>query len=336
MVDVVLGYMGALLASVFFGSNYVPVKNYPTGDGMSFVWVFASGILVIGFLSVFVIGEIFFVYSGLLGGSLWATGNLCVIPVVKMIGLGLGLLVWGATSLITGFLSGKFGWFGIDKRPVSHPIMNWFGIASIIVAMGVSFLIKPELNKKKEKEYAPLMAEKSIQHIVDEEVSIFDQVPKIYRFPLGIGLSLLSGVLYGVNLVPMSLWFQHPENKDKPVLAFVFSHFTGIYLYSSTIFIIYCIYKGVNSQTPKIYPQSILPSMISGAMWGLAQCGLMVATNMLGWTVGFPIGSAGPIIVSSLWSVLYFKEISGQRNIILLLGVFAFLGTGIALLASSS
>lgn len=32
---VYLGYIGALVAVVFFGSNFVPVKKYETGDGMA-------------------------------------------------------------------------------------------------------------------------------------------------------------------------------------------------------------------------------------------------------------------------------------------------------------
>ena len=31
-----LGYIGAVVAIVFFGSNFVPVKKYETGDGKSF------------------------------------------------------------------------------------------------------------------------------------------------------------------------------------------------------------------------------------------------------------------------------------------------------------
>ena len=37
----VAGYVGAAIAVVFFGSNYVPVKKFPTGDGMVFQWVCA-------------------------------------------------------------------------------------------------------------------------------------------------------------------------------------------------------------------------------------------------------------------------------------------------------
>ena len=157
-------------------------------------------------------------------------------------------------------------------------------------------------------------------------------------------------------MVPMMLWAQQQEDEGNTPgpLDFVFSHFTGIYLYSTVVFIIYCI---VN-RPPKIYPAAILPGMVSGmnlkirkrkekrkknglawvvlyiflfcfysssstilthcvgAMWGIAQCGLMSATQILGYTVGFPIGSAGPIIVSSCWSVFYFHEIQGTSPLL--------------------
>ena len=30
-----LGYIGAIVAIIFFGSNFVPVKSYETGNGMA-------------------------------------------------------------------------------------------------------------------------------------------------------------------------------------------------------------------------------------------------------------------------------------------------------------
>lgn len=30
-----LGYIGAIIAIIFFGSNFIPVKKYETGDGMN-------------------------------------------------------------------------------------------------------------------------------------------------------------------------------------------------------------------------------------------------------------------------------------------------------------
>ena len=63
-------------------------------------------------------------------------------------------------------------------------------------------------------------------------------------------------------MVPMMLWAQQQEDEGNTPgpLDFVFSHFTGIYLYSTVVFIIYCI---VN-RPPKIYPAAILPGMVSG------------------------------------------------------------------------
>ena len=41
-------------------------------------------------------------------GFLWATGNICVVPVIKTIGLGLGLLIWGSFNLLSGWASGRY------------------------------------------------------------------------------------------------------------------------------------------------------------------------------------------------------------------------------------
>jgi len=325
----VVGYIGASVAGIFFGSNYIPTKNYPTGDGISFVWMFSSGVLLVGISTIFIVGKSMFMYTGLLGGSLWASGNMCVVPIVKTIGLGLGLLIWGSTSLITGFFVGKFGIFGVHHQKIYHEAMNWVAIWLVVIAMGVFFFIKPTIEKRK---YEPIGDDLKggIQSVEDEEESILDRIPQKYKGMVGVGLSVLSGMLYGVNMVPMTLWAQEQDNPGP--LDFVFSHFTGIYIYSTVVFIVYCL---VN-RPPKIYPAAIFPSMISGAMWGIAQCGLMSATQILGYAVGFPIGSAGPLLVSSAWSVLYFREIRGMRNFGLLAGSFVFLLTGIVLLALSN
>jgi glucose uptake protein GlcU len=334
-VSIAFGYIGALLASVFFGSNYVPTKNFPQGDGMSFVWIFSSGVLVMGIISIFISGKAIFVYTGLIGGSLWATGNLCVIPIVKLIGLGLGLLLWGSTSLVTGFLVGKFGLFGVDKQSVAQEGMNWGGFSCIILAMVVFFFIKPTLQ---EEDSTPLLGKEANKYHIQEAAkektaSIWDTIPPKWKTIMGLLLAIGSGILYGVNMVPMTLWVQEQKkaNVQTHPLDFVLSHFIGIYLFSTVVFLIYCIVH----RPPQIFPQSILPSYISGAMWGIAQCGLMMATQILGYTIGFPIGSAGPLIVSSLWSVLYFREIRGAKNLLFLAGSFALLATGIALLSVS-
>lgn len=336
VANTIVGYIGAIVASCFFGSNYIPTKNYPTGDGISFVWTFSAGVMVVGLCTIFITGKSVFVATGLIGGSLWATGNMCVVPIVKTIGLGLGLLVWGSTSLITGFFVGKFGWFGVDHQEVYHEAINWVGIVLVVCAMGIFFFIKPSLEKKDYRQIAEKPVSGDIQ-VEEEEDSVLERIPVGVKYPLGIGLAVVSGMLYGVNMLPMTLWVQDQkkEGHNPGPLDFVFSHFTGIYLYSTVVFMVYAIYNAIHRRPPKIYPAAIFPSMIGGAMWGVAQCGLMSATQILGYAVGFPIGSAGPLLVSSTWSVAYFREIRGRRNLLLLACSFAFLLSGILLLAFS-
>ena len=48
--DATTGYAAVAIAVLFFGSNFVPVKRYDTGDGMFFQWVMASAIFAWGCL----------------------------------------------------------------------------------------------------------------------------------------------------------------------------------------------------------------------------------------------------------------------------------------------
>lgn len=312
----------------------MPTKKYPTGDGMSFVWVFASGVMCVGFISIFINGEAVFVPTGILGGSLWALGNLCVIPIVQSIGLGLGMLIWGGTSLCTGFFSGKFGLFGLHEDDVHHNGYNWGGIVCILCALLVFFFIKPELDEEKHS-YGSINGKDEECHDTPhhehrEEKKLLDFLPKKIQPAVGCLLGVFSGVLYGVNIVPMKLWSQDQNPPPKP-LAFVLSQFMGIYLFSTFVYIVYNLVK----RPPQIFPEGILPSFVSGAMWGIAQCGLMMATQILGFTVGFPIGSTGPLVVSSFISVVFFREIRGKKNLGLLFLSFGLLGAGVALLSLS-
>jgi len=94
-------------------------KRYPTGDGMFFSWlmsiaIFCSGI-VVQLVECYTEREDGsyhcpqFEPVAMLGGAVWATGNLLVVPIVKSIGLGLGLCTWGSINMFTGGCSGRRG-----------------------------------------------------------------------------------------------------------------------------------------------------------------------------------------------------------------------------------
>ncbi|KAK5576520.1 hypothetical protein RB653_007664 [Dictyostelium firmibasis] len=353
----IIGYIGSAAAIIGFGSNYVPVKKYPVGNGLSYAFVLSIGGLCVAFIAMMIHGTFVFSPVGILGGSLWAMANLLIIPIIKLIGLGLGVLLWSSIGIVIGFFSGKFGWLGLDKQIVTHDWMNWTGFAGIVISIFCFFFIKPSLEDDKPKidisnsgkGYFPEIEENEefpilrgslngdnpiiINRFKDSQEStetIFDKIPTKFKTISGISMSIICGILLGVNMIPMQLWKQsHPEASPFDI---IFSQFAGVFLFNAFIFMLYAMIK----KSPQIYPKTIFPSFVSGVMWGIANCGLMVSTQNLGYTVGYPISCSGPMIISSLWSVFYFHEIKGIKNLLILCGSFLFLISGIILLAFSS
>merc|ERR1719321_2476423 len=71
----------------------------------------------------------------MIGGATWATANLFVPFIIKRCGLGLGQLGWCVTNMLTGWATGAFGLFGIAKSSVTHPGLNYFGVALNVCAL---------------------------------------------------------------------------------------------------------------------------------------------------------------------------------------------------------
>ncbi|KAL9654031.1 hypothetical protein ABK040_011575 [Willaertia magna] len=152
----IIGYVGTFIAIIFYGSNYVVTKKYPTGDGVVLSWLMSNGILLVGFVSLALTtnNKLIFIPTGILGGSLWSMGNLMVIPIVKTVGLGLGFLLWSGSNLIGGYLVGKIGLFGIEREvidSVGGNVVNIFGIVGGVISMLLFFFIKPNKEEDAEK-----------------------------------------------------------------------------------------------------------------------------------------------------------------------------------------
>ena len=63
----------------------------------------------------------------MLGGALWATGSTLSVPVINLIGLSLGLLIWGSANMLMGWATGVFGLFvGSEHKDVlDKPLLNY-------------------------------------------------------------------------------------------------------------------------------------------------------------------------------------------------------------------
>ena len=125
--NVELGFLCALIAPILFGTNFIPVKRYETYDGMYYQWVMCVSIWMTGLaLQMLLFAappeqdghwvhgkwnataesgrvdaySLRFMPFAALGGFLWATGNVLSVPVINLIGLGLGQLIWGSSNMV--------------------------------------------------------------------------------------------------------------------------------------------------------------------------------------------------------------------------------------------
>ena len=109
MSDSAVGYGACLVAIFCFGSNYVPAKKVEVGDGVFFQFIMCNAIFMTSLPVLAVRDFPPFHALAILGGVLWCTGNMMCGPVIQLIGMGLGLLIWGSVNMLMGWATGTFG-----------------------------------------------------------------------------------------------------------------------------------------------------------------------------------------------------------------------------------
>jgi len=145
MISEGLGFLTVAISVIFWGSNFIPVKKFPTGDGVFFQWVLCSGIWTTGLIVHLSRGAPPFEPLVLVGGIVWATGNILTVPIVKLLGLGIGILLWGESCLLMGWATGRFGFFGLKAQSVSIPSLNYVGVVLAIISGFCYLFVKPNV-----------------------------------------------------------------------------------------------------------------------------------------------------------------------------------------------
>mmetsp|Transcript_10639 Transcript_10639/g.22616 ORF Transcript_10639/g.22616 Transcript_10639/m.22616 type:complete len:355 (+) Transcript_10639:241-1305(+) len=337
-----LGFATAAIAVLGFGSNFVPVKRFETGDGMFYQWVMCSAIFIYGVLLQLLLflhpyesdalppscanattlmltarpdaHSVKLYPFAILGGALWATGNTMAVPVINLIGLSLGLLIWGCTNMLVGWATGRFGLFGLEQEALADEGLNYAGVCFVLVALALYTLIRADAKAEVDDGLLLQVGEVGSSKPADAAMK------KSLKRAAGILLAMLSGAFYGSNFTPNTYMMEQKLGPAKP-LDYVFSHFTGIYLTSTFWFVVYCV--GMRS-APRIFPRLVLPSMLSGLVWAIAQTCWFISNDALSLSVAFPIITSGPGAVGAAWGVFVFGEIKGRRN-------FCVLGAALSL-----
>uniref|UniRef100_A0AC34RI27 Transmembrane protein 144 n=1 Tax=Panagrolaimus sp. JU765 TaxID=591449 RepID=A0AC34RI27_9BILA len=333
------GLIQLFSAVILFGSMFVPLKKYDSGDGFFAQWIMSVSILIVGF-GVFAWQSFIHFYPiAMLGGCFWAIGNCMAIPVIQRLGMALGILIWNSTNCLVGWTIGTFGIMGIEPRPASNLWLSYCGLVLVFIG-GIMFLFvknKPQEDDTKneatyqiyklndveqqengEKSY-PKFPQPVDGRLPDDDSDDYSDTSKWNRI-IGIIMALISGSLYGINVAPV-LYVQdnaHLFNGAPPEgLPYAFSHFFGAFIMCTTIFVIYALVK---RNKPVINPQVPIPALLVGLIWGIAQTLLLNATAHLSAAITFPICSMLPGCVASVWSIFYFKEIEGKKNLLLMSG----------------
>ncbi|XP_053114374.1 transmembrane protein 144 isoform X2 [Hemicordylus capensis] len=333
--ELTIGFTSSAVAVVLFGSNFVPIKKFDTGDGMFFQWILCTAIWIVSLIVNLIQNCPKFWPLAMVGGFLWATGNITVVPIVKTIGLGLGLLIWASFNLLTGWASSRFGWFGIDPEEVAKPVLNYIGAGLSVLSTILFLLVKTDVQSAlPSSESTPLIREHLVNTSIHSaanrsDVSWVDSFSPLGKRIIGCCLAVIAGILYGSSFVPVLYIKDHGRRNGTKYtganLDYVFAHFSGIFLTSTTYFLIYC---AAMKNNPKVYPKAIIPGFVSGVLWAIATCCWFLANRYLSAVVSFPIITAGPGFIAAMWGALVFKEIKGLRNYLLLLIAFCVILAG--------
>uniref|UniRef100_A0A672I020 Transmembrane protein 144 n=1 Tax=Salarias fasciatus TaxID=181472 RepID=A0A672I020_SALFA len=293
------GFAVNMVAVVLYGSSVVPAKKIDAGDGMFFQWVTCAAIWLVALVGNLLLNSPTFYPFAMLGGVTWATANSAVIPTVKAIGLGLSLLISGSFSLMMGWASSRFGWFGIEAQTVPRPVLNYLGAGKLLFSSRLC-------------------------SVLFFNTCIFG---RSILFPRGYLLAVAEGLLFGSTLIPILYIKNHSTHTDSVFygaslfeLNYLYAVCCGIFATSSVHFFIYC---AVMKNRARIYANSVLPAVLSGFLWAVASHCFFLANSYLGPIITFPITTAvsragagerealaGYGLVAGLWACLVFKEIT--------------------------
>ncbi|XP_020773279.1 transmembrane protein 144b isoform X5 [Boleophthalmus pectinirostris] len=317
----VYGVSANVVAVLLYGTNYVPVKRIEMGDGMFFHWVSCSAIWLVSLIGDLMLQSPKFYPLAMLGGVIWATGNIAAVSILKTVGFGLGIIIWGTSSLLMAWASSRFGWFGIAASPVSRPVLNYSGAGMCLLSVLILFFVKTDAQLHPPPESTPLLFDRRTNSgsfgPPCPEFWMDSIGPKSRRF-IGCLLAVLSGLLYGSSLVPILYIKSHSSCHDSIFhgasvydLDYIYAQCSGIFLASTVYFAIYC---AARSNRPRVYSRAILPGLLSGLMWTLATYSWSLANHYLSPANTFPIVNTGYGLVAALWGSLVFKEIKDFAN----------------------
>ena len=278
-----VGYAACVVASVFFGSNYVVVYGIDGAHSSAFFAACMSvGILAVGIITTLARGFPAFEPHAALGGGAWATGNIVSAMLIAKLGAGAAISIWGGVSLVIGWASARFGTFGAPKSSTTTDgDLNALGVVIAVISIALSACVVTEDGEHDGASSAAMSESEDVEREVERLLGESDDdagrgqyaplerggggrgrkssvsdIPTMSRRASEddwrrnapyVALAAASGVLYGVNFNPVeALRATASEGHHSAFeLDYVPSHFCGIFFATMTYFAAYYAYHVV-------------------------------------------------------------------------------------------
>ncbi|XP_069112739.1 transmembrane protein 144-like isoform X2 [Argopecten irradians] len=326
------GYISAAAAVLILGNVVVPIKRFETGDGLYFQLMFSHGALLVGVIVQLFRSEATFYPIVMLGGVLWITANLFMVPIVKAVGMAQGMCVWGICNMLSGWATGSAIIFSFLK-PEIRKINEQEQKTSPTLSNGQYNTFDPINNS------ASLMSPSEECLLLPtnvkrtEDVTIFvDRLSPMKKKFSGIVMCVISGVLYGQTYTPSTYIQQSYLNSSQFGMDYAFATMCGLFVGNTFYFSVYCL---VRRNVPRVYPRASFPGLCTGVLWGTASALWFLVNDTLSESVSFPIMTTVPIVINAIVGVVFFREIKGRRNLCLLLVGIAVTVAGTVMCALS-
>lgn len=151
-------------------------------------------------------------------------------------------------------------------------VLNYLGIVCCLVGLILFFFVKPEqsgLNVKRTEDRQMLVDDPNTEknygsiNTADERKSayFYDTFNPWTKRLVGVSSALYCGIAAAFSYIPILYIENNYPNSSQDQNEYAFSYNTGIFFGALFIFIVYAL---VTRNRPKVYPQLILPTFVSG------------------------------------------------------------------------
>jgi len=267
---------------------------------------------------------------------------------INCIGLGIAQGIWSGLIIVVNFFWGAF----VFQEPLKSLGLSILGICLLmigLVGMAVSrlsfwprvlsFMASQDERNATDQEKLALFSNDGDPNNTeaatnnDEGDIVRDILPCCGCFgkkTIGYLAAIFNGVWGGSVMVPM----KYASKSTPQGIEYVFSFATGALMVNIVLLIMYFIIRKcvLKKPVPSFHFKLMaIPGAISGILWSIGNYMSTYSVLLLGQAIGYPAVQVS-LIVSGLWGILYYKELSRTQMVVWFVSAATSLG-GIAVLA---